>query len=199
MIILLSPSLIAEERKLKAMRAADLALFTSMWYPTATSERLRTLTILTIWIFLWDDELDHPDGQYTALLDVAQKHREETLNFVEHSLGLRQAPTETTITINLLFRQIGDDFQAGYEPEQLHMFYEEMNFSMAMSKREQEYRVKQSIPSLTDYWSIRMGSSGMGIMVACIEFADEFYVPGAVRKDPLFKKIWDETVSIMWM
>jgi len=176
-----------------------LALFTSMWYPTAAFKRLRTLVILTLWIFLWDDELDLPDGQYTANFDAAQKHREETINFVEHSLGLQQAPAETTSTINLLFRQIGHELQAGYETEQLRMFYEEVNLSIAMSQREQKYRVKQIIPSLTDYWSIRMGSSGTGIMVACIEFADEFCVPETVRKDPLFKKIWDETVSIVWM
>ncbi len=46
------------------------------------------MTFLAIWLFLWDDELDEPTGQYADNFEAAQKYREETVRFMRSCLRL---------------------------------------------------------------------------------------------------------------
>ncbi|KAE8447756.1 hypothetical protein EG329_010150 [Mollisiaceae sp. DMI_Dod_QoI] len=81
-------SLVPNEKKLAKLKTSDFALFGSNWWPKAGFNELRIVTFLAIWLFLWDDELDEPTGQYADNFEAAQKYREETVRFMRSCLRL---------------------------------------------------------------------------------------------------------------
>ena len=50
------------------------------------------------------------------------------------------------------------------------MFIKEITHFMKMSEREQKVRLSQHVPSIEEYWQIRMGTSAVGVCAAVIEF-----------------------------
>jgi hypothetical protein len=109
-------SLIQSKKKVAKLKTADFALFASSWWPHAEFQELRILTFLAMWLFLWDDELDEPTGQYTDNFEAAQMYREETVHFIECCLGLgseKKAPVSSHPMIES-FRVIGDQLRVAY-------------------------------------------------------------------------------------
>ena len=47
------------------------------------------LSYFAIWLFLWDDEIDEKHGSLADDFDGAQRYRQHTIAFVEHSLSLK--------------------------------------------------------------------------------------------------------------
>lgn len=81
-------------------------------------EELRILTFLAIWLFTWDDEIDEPTGSCADDFEAAQAYRLETMEFVEHCLGLRTSnmPPVASNPIIESFRVIGERFYVAYNP-----------------------------------------------------------------------------------
>lgn len=106
----------ANEEKIARLKAADFALFASSWWPQAEFEELRILAFLAIWLFTWDDEIDDPRGSCADDFKVAQVYRTETMNFVEHCLGLvtYEVPPAPSNPIIASFQVIGDHFYDAY-------------------------------------------------------------------------------------
>lgn len=50
--------LVPNPKTREQMRKVDLALFASLWWPTATLRRLEAVVYYSLWLFLWDDEID---------------------------------------------------------------------------------------------------------------------------------------------
>lgn len=110
-------SLIPSEKKLAKLKSADFALFASNWWPKAEFNELRIVTFLAIWLFLWDDELDEPTGVHADNFETAERYRDETVQFLENSLGLgssqEEPPTASHATIDS-FREIGQKLKVAY-------------------------------------------------------------------------------------
>jgi hypothetical protein len=53
--------------------------------------------------------------------------------------------------------------------EQKQRFMSELTRFVEYTKREQEFRVRQEIPSVSEYWSFRMGTSAVSLVVAVQE------------------------------
>lgn len=45
----------------------------------------------------------------------------------------------------------------------------ELTFSLEMSRVEQEYFLSDKIPTISEYWAFRMGTSGVGPFLAMAE------------------------------
>jgi hypothetical protein len=108
--------LVKEPKKLAKMKAADLALIASCWYPQAPCAELRILTLLSIWLFLWDDEIDESTGKHIDNFESAQTYRKETLDFTQHSLGLGTLAgvSEISNPIIISFLEIGQHLAKAY-------------------------------------------------------------------------------------
>lgn len=55
-------------------------------------------------------------------------------------------------------------------PEQRRNFFEEMKFYISTTETEQKFHLDGRIPSLEEYWSVRMGTSAVGACLAVIEY-----------------------------
>ncbi|KAK0102186.1 hypothetical protein ONS95_001017 [Cadophora gregata] len=90
-------SLVPNEKRLAKLKTADFALFASNWWPTAEFRELRIVAFLAIWLFLWDDALDEPTGEYADNFEAAQLYRSETEQFLADCLGLSTSKELSTV------------------------------------------------------------------------------------------------------
>lgn len=194
-------SIFQDLEKVKKLKSADLALFASMFFPNAAIDELKILTLWGIWIFMWDDELDEPNGLHTNNLESGNVYRKQTLKFVEHHLGLGDPIEDPSVETPIIdsFRLIGQHFQKAYSVEQCQLIFDEVKFAMQMSGEEQQVRLSDTIPKVEEYSRIRMGSSGVGPLLAAIDFAYRIRAPRTITSNPRFKNLWNESNIIIWI
>ncbi|KAI9760260.1 MAG: hypothetical protein M4579_001774 [Chaenotheca gracillima] len=192
-------SLVKNEKKLAKLRKADFALFGASWWPYTKYEDCITLTQLAIWLFIWDDEIEEDGGSLFEDFEGAQAFREKTLKFIESSLGLgsqEAQPTPTSPIINS-FQEIADRLCERYTIEQRQRFMDQMSFFIEMSEVEQQVRMSGRIPTIKEYWDIRMGTSAVGVCLAMLDFAGQMSLPTSIMKDPDMQVLWDQTNVII--
>ncbi|KAH4221314.1 hypothetical protein HBI73_250150 [Parastagonospora nodorum] len=184
-------SVVDNKRKLNALQTSDFAFFAATWWPKAGYEELKVLLFLAIWLFIWDDEVDEPAGAYSGDLASAEQYRTQTIDFVLECLGLRSSsrgvPVEPANKIITSFRDIGEQLAKDFSRGELHdtnnseqnrltalrdqrqRFMGEMIRFLEQTKREQQTRLSGNVPGLEEYWSYRMGTSAVGVIVAALE------------------------------
>jgi hypothetical protein len=102
---------------LEKLKAADFALFASHWWPNSDFQELRILAFLSIWLFVWDDEIDESTGSLTNDYDASVEFRRQTVIFLEQCLDLdpytpRLVPSSSIIKS---FDVIGDAIREVYD------------------------------------------------------------------------------------
>jgi hypothetical protein len=109
-------SLIVDPQKLEKLKAADFALFASHWWPNAHFPELRILAFLSIWLFVWDDEIDETTGTLTDDYDASQEFRRQTIAYLEQCLELSTCEEHLIPASAIIrsFRVIGDALCADY-------------------------------------------------------------------------------------
>lgn len=109
-------------RKLEKFRHADLALFTSTWWPKASFEASITIVYWIIWLFVWDDEIDLEENVVGNDFSAAQIFRHQTFKFIEYSLGFgdrsKGEPESPNIIISS-FRELGARLREQYNESKL--------------------------------------------------------------------------------
>jgi hypothetical protein len=111
-------SVVDDRRKLAALQTSDFALFAATWWPNAGYDELKALLFLSIWLFIWDDEIDEPSGTYAGDLASAEHYRTQTIDFVRQCLGLRNPDTRTPVEpankVIASFRDFGEQLAKAY-------------------------------------------------------------------------------------
>lgn len=164
-------SILPSGKTLNAFQASDLGLFGATWWPCAPFDRLRIVTYLATWLFVWDDEIDVSDGIMWNEFGAAQIYREQTIAYIRYSLGIDAQCPNVQNHIILSFESIGSALREHYSLEKRHMFLKEMIFFMDMSEEEQRLRLSGSIASLDEFWRFRTGSSAVPVCLALNEFS----------------------------
>ncbi len=96
---------------------------------------------------------------------AAQTFRRDTLLFIEHCLGLSSTESEAPLPPSqgvATFTELGDLLKAQYSITQRKRWFHEASFFFNMVKVEQEYIIADQVPTLEDFWTMRMGSSAVG-------------------------------------
>ncbi|KAH7389368.1 isoprenoid synthase domain-containing protein [Phaeosphaeria sp. MPI-PUGE-AT-0046c] len=166
----------------------------------AKHDELTVLLYFAIWLFNWDDEIDEPTGSYADDLDGAERYRSQTIDFVLKSLGLQDQVSSTSFyraqnKIIASFKDIGEPLARAYSVEQRHRFMGELYRFMSHTKHEQDFRLRSEMPTIEEYWSFRMGTSAVGIVVAAQEYAMNIRINDTVmRTDRRINAITNETI-----
>jgi hypothetical protein len=185
---------------LSELLISDFGFFGATWWPCASFERLRIVTYLSIWLFVWDDEIDHSDGTMCDEFGAAQAYRNQTLAYMRYSLGLEDILHDPSITnpIILNFAPVGDALRSIYTREQRQRVYDTMQFFMNMSEHEQRLRLSGAIPSVEEFWRYRLGSSAVPVCLAFNELSWEgMDLPRDFYEDADVKKIQKYTNTIV--
>ncbi|KAF2110741.1 isoprenoid synthase domain-containing protein [Lophiotrema nucula] len=163
----LSPKVLA------ALQKADFGYFGATWWPHARFERLKIVTYLIIWLFIWDDEIDISDGSMYEDFSNAQLYREQTLAFARYSLGFDNEEPEVENKIIRAFAPIGLALNDVYDTPHREMVYRELEFDITMAEKEQRLRLSQQVPTLEEFWQYRLGASAVYLCLVFQEFSRE--------------------------
>ncbi|KAL9115819.1 MAG: hypothetical protein Q9227_000187 [Pyrenula ochraceoflavens] len=177
-------SVYLDERKQRKLKAADFALFSALWWPSAPFEELCTLAFFIIWLFTWDDEVDESTGSFTDGLEAAQGFREHTVRYIAEFLGVTDQYTLDQPSNEIIGNQ-------------RERFFRAIVHFIMMTQKEQEMRLSDRIPSLAEYWSYRMGTSGVYTAMALVEYSTMSHLPRMILDAPLMQVICDETTVII--
>ncbi|KAK5999322.1 hypothetical protein QM012_005597 [Aureobasidium pullulans] len=183
-----------------ALIKGDYGLLSSMWWPRASAERLKTCTFWFLWLFTWDDEIDQSTSELFINIDNANAFREESYHFVRHVLGVGneatakwgfdQNPPHRPLICSL--DVIGAELSKVYDKDQIMCFVDEIYYYMDCQQREQRRKLTGVIPTPEQYWETRLGTSAVTSMLALNEFADSQSLPRWVMTHPRMTDIWRE-------
>ncbi|KAH7324543.1 isoprenoid synthase domain-containing protein [Stachybotrys elegans] len=198
---------VKNKRKLQALKRADFALLIALWYPDAAWEEIEIATYYSLWIFIWDDEVDAGDTSVSTDEKLAHAYSRQSQNFVHQVLSLNHGAGNQSIVDSALphanihpnmrlFAEVGAALKAGTDLVQRRRFYNELSYFMIQVGIEHSYRLNGIIPSVDKYLEIRSGSVGCAPQIAITDFMLKVRLPEAIMESAAMKTLWKETVVI---
>ncbi|KAF2964683.1 hypothetical protein GQX73_g8904 [Xylaria multiplex] len=190
-----------EEQRLRKMKATEVALFAASWWAYAPFEMLCVATTLSIWLFVWDDELD--STEFSSLIDdfkSASEFRKETIKFIRASLSRNQSSDNLMLTNNRIitcFKPVGDAITAAYNDRQIDTFLKELMFFVDMCQEEHKFQMTADMPTPEQYIQRRMGSGAVRVCLAINEYTTGITLPEEIINSGPIQTIWHETNIII--
>ncbi|KAL2070978.1 hypothetical protein VTL71DRAFT_14004 [Oculimacula yallundae] len=185
--------------KLARLRRVNCPLPAACWWPEASLEAGIIHMYWFMFIFEWDDELE---GMH--MRDVggnssqAEIFRKDTLLFIEHYLGLSSTEGEAPLPPSEgvgTFTELGDLLKAQYNLTQRKRWFDEVIYFFNMVKVEQEYIIADQVPSVEDFWTMRMGSGAVGQANALGELCLEVGLPSHIHEHPDMQVLQIEVIK----
>jgi hypothetical protein len=174
----------SSHKRLQKMKRTQAALFAAMWWPQVPLEALHTVTWLSIWLFVWDDETD--SAEFSDLVhdfERASEFRRETMHFIRESLQIHassdsddssssngsDASLESDSIIITNFDHVGRAVAEFGNSRVTARFYRELEVFVNMTELEQKVHLSGELPTVSEYLERRMGSSGVHVCLALTE------------------------------
>ncbi|KAK4677532.1 hypothetical protein QC764_404520 [Podospora pseudoanserina] len=183
---------ISDERVRRKAQIIDLPLFSSIWYPHATLDRLEMITWYSMWIFLWDDVIEDSATPASGITDKVSWIHHQALKYMEYHLGLSSSLEEPIPPTKYctLFRYAAEPFRKASSLLQRIRFYEELKVYMDGCEVEQEFVRAGELPSWREYWSHRLGTSSVHTYSALGEYMSGGNIPPEMFDTPELKELW---------
>ncbi|KAF2146408.1 uncharacterized protein K452DRAFT_315582 [Aplosporella prunicola CBS 121167] len=188
---------------------ADFSLLGAAVYPNARYETLKIATLVIVWLFVMDDELDMEDAALVDDIETSDRYRQEIIQFTRKCLGLphendsnamenmvqeRSAKNTSYRHIVQSFAGIGAAIRDMYNVEQRERLAAHLVHCLRMTKSEQFSRQIGRIPTPDEYWEIRDGASAVGVTLASLEFiAESKGIPRQIFEDHDMTRLWTLT------
>ncbi|KAK8115327.1 Terpene synthase [Apiospora kogelbergensis] len=149
-----------DEARLSRLKASNFALFGASWWPYSSYEALKTAILLSIWMFIWDDETD--SEQYSPLIHSfsnASAFREETVAYIQESLSEEEPRDGSTASSNPFITRFGPvgrsivnwGDQGKAEADQTDRFLKELVFFVEMTEEEHKSQTTSCLPTVEEY------------------------------------------------
>ncbi|KAI0430290.1 terpenoid synthase [Xylaria sp. FL1042] len=191
--------IVTNEKKLKALKQADFARLMSLWYPDAEWPELKVATAYSVWIFVWDDEIDAGDTDAATDEELAQAYYKQSLAYIHNQLGLDedgQGDTEAPHQNMTLFADVGRGVREVTDTQQRQRFFDELENFMLQVGVEHTHRMAGTIPTTEEYMNIRSGSVGCAPQIAITDYMLKIRLPESVMECAAMKALWRETIYI---
>jgi hypothetical protein len=180
--------IVTNEKKLNALKQADftrlisllvlfnqahLGLLTSTrWYPDAEWPELKVATAYSVWILVWDDEIDAGDTDTASDEHLVQEYYGQSLAYIHRVLGLDKDSADDIDAPHqnmALFEDVGCRLRETTDTQQRQRFFDKLENFMLQVGAEHTHRMAGTIPSLAEYMNIRAGSVGCAPQIAITE------------------------------
>lgn len=165
------------------IKKQDIALNTAMFWPHAELSRLVVCSYISLWLFLWDDQIDVKTGTRHSDMEAARRAHAEVLSYMSYCLQLDYGYPEVKPTdpLVLLFKEIGDalcrEYDIGgcfgfpfgsstrcerlHDKDQREDVFEYLRLYIQGIEKEQLLNVENRMPSIDEYLAIRRQSSAV--------------------------------------
>ncbi|KAI1361064.1 terpenoid synthase [Xylaria arbuscula] len=191
---------VTNERKLKALKQADFARLMSLWYPDAEWPELVVATAYSVWIFVWDDEIDAGDTDAATNEELAQVYYKQSLAYIHSQLGLdkddEHADIEAPHQNMALFADVGQGVRETTDVQQRQRFFDELENFMLQVSVEHSHRMAGTMPTTEEYMDIRSGSVGCAPQIAITDYMLKIRLPEPIMECAAMRSLWRETIYI---
>ncbi|KAI0465680.1 terpenoid synthase [Xylaria cf. heliscus] len=190
--------IVTNKRKLAALKQASFGRLMSLWYPDAEWPELKVATAYSVWIFVWDDEIDAGDTDAGANEELAQAYYRQSLAYIHSALGLEggsqdiEAPHQNM----KLFSDVARGVREATDVQQRQRFFDELENFMLQVGVEHTHRMAGTMPTTEEYMNIRSGSVGCAPQIAITDYMLKIRLPETVMECAAMKSLWRETIYI---
>ncbi|KAI2471488.1 terpenoid synthase [Annulohypoxylon bovei var. microspora] len=200
--------IVTNERKLKALKQANFGRLISLWYPDAEWPELEIAAAYSVWIFVWDDEVDAGDTDVSNDEELSRAYYKKSLSTIHNLLGLDPSEEgkeqvfedDKSLHPNMaLFADVGRGMRSTTDRTQRERFFRELENFMVQVGVEHVHRMRGSIPTVSKYFEIRSGSVGCAPQIAITDAMLKVRLPETVMESAAMKSLWNETVVICFV
>ncbi|KAI1268955.1 terpenoid synthase [Xylariaceae sp. FL1019] len=189
-----------DEVRFRKYKSSKIAEFACVWWPYANWDALLTATWMSIFLFIWDDEIDAKEfSTIAADYHAAESFRATTVVYMKASLSGATSEELSRISTDPIiasFEQVGKAVLQAYE-EHVQGFLDELLFFIRMCEEEQKIFDRPTLPTVEEYMERRMGSSAVRVFFAITEYACGISLPKKTMNDETMQRIWHEANIII--
>ncbi|KAI0458653.1 isoprenoid synthase domain-containing protein [Xylaria acuta] len=187
-------ALLTSRKNQRAIAEADPALLAARWWPTVSTQSYRVMTDLVIWFGIWDDVIEKLADDTAA----AESLRVSTKDFIRTAFGLT-GDNETISTADPLvysFQSIAAETCAFYNKDQRRILLDHFDQYIDATRLEAKAERSSEIPSLKEYWEVRILTSGMGTLLGLSEYALQVQLPPSFLQSEAYSTLWVTAIVI---
>ncbi|KXJ89047.1 isoprenoid synthase domain-containing protein [Microdochium bolleyi] len=184
-----------EKQRLKT-RAINLAWFISATYPNAAWEQLKTMGLLALMLFVFDDAIDKEiepgKADLASDFEAAAIFREECINYARSQLGLdtesKSVPPPPEFASFGAFAEL---LLATCPTGQIDLekLLNRVQHFIEANATEQKHRLSGKLASVEEYWKFRHGVGSVYIFCALHPYMANVNLPDEL--------VWSEEVEVM--
>ncbi|KAK3693615.1 isoprenoid synthase domain-containing protein [Podospora appendiculata] len=190
------PELVPSARSQKTVHKINLPLFVSRLFPTGTLERLKTMTLVALWLFVWDDSLDEGEHDNATGRSAMDTLRRQTLAYARFHMGLdddQRSPAPVAPLPNMtIFAKFAEKLRQDLPEAHLMRLWRELEFYLESCFAEQNHLSRHALPSVDEYWKVRLGSIGLTPYTALVDYVNEVTVPDEIFESDEVNTLWLE-------
>ncbi len=128
----------------------------------------------TLWLFLWDDDLDGADSNLTDVWETvgADELHSQALSYVRCHLGMDGLGTPAPLPptpYTVIAKDAAECLRDNCSDAQLGRLLKELSLYMHCCIFEHGHLNNQTLPNVEDYWKGRIGSSAVNTYTALAE------------------------------
>ncbi|KAI1451771.1 terpenoid synthase [Annulohypoxylon moriforme] len=191
---------VKNEKARAKTRAIDLGWFASLCYPSAEMEQLKTMALMSMVFFIFDDtidkEIDDETPDFASDFDAATKLRQDSIAYMRYKLfqGCNKpvvdaeplcAPQEFASFAEFAPRVTA----AGPGQVDIEKLADDIQDFIDTNALEQTYRLSGSIPSIEEYWTYRHGVGAVFPYCTLHQYVNNISLPDGLA--------WCEEVRVL--
>ncbi|KAI1440363.1 terpenoid synthase [Annulohypoxylon stygium] len=191
---------VKNEKAREKTRAIDLGWFASLCYPTAGIEQLKTMALISMAFFIFDDtidkEIDDEAPDFASDFDAATKLRQDSIAYMRHKLF--QGQDKSVLCPQVLhppqefasFEEFAPRVTAA-KPGQVDLdrLADDIQEFIDTNALEQTYRLSGSLPSTEEYWTYRHGVGAVFPYCTLHQYVNDISLPDGLA--------WCEEVKVL--
>ncbi|KAK0620088.1 isoprenoid synthase domain-containing protein [Immersiella caudata] len=190
-------ALAANLERLQGAKACEFALFSFLWYPAVEDyEILWTASLLTLWLFIWDDHVDSNEGDLAKDFERACVWRKSTVVTAKQVLGLDDAATADMAAVSgpmVVLAEFGRLSRKRLSRVQLQGIFDEIVLFVDAAEIEQAQRLEGYIPASHDeYIEQRLYSSAVYPCFLGLGLFSDYRLPSWIWQSEEMKAILRE-------
>ncbi|KAK4077823.1 uncharacterized protein Triagg1_3517 [Trichoderma aggressivum f. europaeum] len=196
---------IHDRRKRAGVKHCDFGYLAACCYPYSEWEELKASAAFLVWIFTWDDVIDHgeDDTGIISNADLARIFCEESLDHIKLKLQLDDSHQGRASTQPLpsmtMFDHVAKPLTAAWNHTRKQRLYNEIEHYVNCCLVEHIQQEDDSIPTQEEFTIMRFGTSGITPGIAICEFTRNVSLPDEIVESAPMKVIWKEITRLCMM
>ncbi|KAL6790464.1 isoprenoid synthase domain-containing protein [Trichoderma sp. SZMC 28013] len=196
---------IHDGRKRAGVKRCDFGYLAACCYPYSEWEELKASAAFLVWVFTWDDIIDHgeDDTGIISNADLARIFCEQSLDHIKLKLELEDSHQTTASTQPLpsmtMFDHLAKPLTAEWNHTRKQRLCNEIEHYVNCCLVEHIQQEDDSIPTPEEFTIMRFGTSGITPGIAICEFTRNVSLPDEIVESAPMKVIWKEITRLCMM